>query len=327
MKYRRLGRTGLEISEIVFGAGFVGGVLIHQGEAMGREALERARALGIDWIDTAPSYGDGKSESALGKLLPAIGWQPRLSTKFRLEPGGPAPIATQIETSVEASLARLGVDSVDMLQLHNPLGAETDERHLGIDRVLEAGGVADVMDDLRRRAITRHLGFTALGDAATLRRMVASHRFDTAQVYYNLLNPSAGRTVSAGWSSEDFGDVIATCQAHDVGVLVIRVMAAGILATDERTGREMAMYPSGDVASEEGRAGAVRAALVGEPGNRAQAAIRFALGHAGISAVLIGPSVPDHLDEAARAVDMAALAPETLARLAQLHDGDFGRLG
>ena len=96
MKYRRLGRTGLEISEIVFGAGFVGGVLIHQGEAMGREALERARALGINWIDTAPSYGDGKSESALGKLLPAIGWQPRLSTKFRVDPAAPAPIATQI---------------------------------------------------------------------------------------------------------------------------------------------------------------------------------------------------------------------------------------
>ena len=326
VKYRRLGRTGLEVSEIVFGAGWVGGVLIHHDADIGREALRRARAAGINWIDTAPSYGDGVSEHALGTLLPELEWDPYISTKFHVDPASELPVNEQIERSVAASLARLGRTSVDLLQLHNPVGADSGSRHLAVDRVLEPGGVADALDDLKHRGVTRHVGFTANGDAASLERMVASGRFDTAQVYYNMLNPSAGRVVPAGWSAMDFGDVLARCAEHDVGVFVIRVMAAGVLATATRTGREIPMYESADMASEEIRARAVWAAIEDEPGSRAQAAIRFVLGDPRVGGVLVGPHLPEHVSEAVAAVDMAPFAPDTEAALVRLYANDFGSL-
>ena len=60
MKLRRFGRTGIDISELVFGGGFVGGILIHADDDTRREAIRRALAGGINWIDTAPSYGQGR---------------------------------------------------------------------------------------------------------------------------------------------------------------------------------------------------------------------------------------------------------------------------
>ena len=72
MKYRRFGRTGLQVSELVFGGGFVGGILLHQDDETKRTAIRRALDGGINWIDTAASYGNGKSEEALGWLLREI---------------------------------------------------------------------------------------------------------------------------------------------------------------------------------------------------------------------------------------------------------------
>ena len=69
MKAREFGRTGLEVSELVLGGGAVGGILVHAGGDAKLEALRRALAAGINWIDTAPSYGQGRSETALGWLL------------------------------------------------------------------------------------------------------------------------------------------------------------------------------------------------------------------------------------------------------------------
>ena len=66
MKRRVFGRSGIQVSEVVFGAGAVGGILIHQDDATKREAIRRALAGGINWIDTAAQYGNGKSEEALG---------------------------------------------------------------------------------------------------------------------------------------------------------------------------------------------------------------------------------------------------------------------
>jgi predicted aldo/keto reductase-like oxidoreductase len=79
MNHRTFGRSGIEISEIVFGGGGVGGILIHQDDATKREAIRRALAGGINWIDTAAMYGNGKSEEALGWLLPEAGATPYLS--------------------------------------------------------------------------------------------------------------------------------------------------------------------------------------------------------------------------------------------------------
>ncbi len=196
MNYRPFGRTGIEVSEIVFGGGYVGGILLHADDDTKRAAIRRALDGGVNWIDTAPMYGDGKSEEALGWLLAEVDESPYLSTKVALDPDRLADIRGQIEESLHASLRRLGRDSVDLLQLHNPIEPENGERAIAVDDILRDRGAADGLDAMREQGLIRFTGITALGNAACCRQVIESGRFDSAQVYYNLINPSAGQPVA-----------------------------------------------------------------------------------------------------------------------------------
>ena len=82
----------------------------------------------------------------------------------------------------------------------------------------------------------RHFGITALGEAPAVKDVIASGRIDAAQVYYNMLNPSAGETMPPAWTGHNLDNLIAACRAHEVGVMNIRAFAAGVIATDQRTG-------------------------------------------------------------------------------------------
>src|SRR5262245_8168869 len=113
MKLRAFGKTGMQVSEVVFGAGAVGGILVHKDDATKREALRRAFAGGINWVDTAAQYGNGKSEESLGWLLPELKAKPYLSTKFQLDVENLKDIPAQIEERFKGNLARLKRPSVD----------------------------------------------------------------------------------------------------------------------------------------------------------------------------------------------------------------------
>src|SRR4029077_265680 len=119
MRKSSLGRTGLEISEIALGGGVTGGVLINASEATRWAALQRAVAGGINWIDTAPLYGDGASEETIGRHLGALSPRPHVSTKVRIEHKDNFDIRGAIERSLDASLKRLQTDRVALFQLHN----------------------------------------------------------------------------------------------------------------------------------------------------------------------------------------------------------------
>jgi len=197
VKQRPFGRTGINVSEVVFGAGAVGGIVIHKDDATKREAIRRAMAGGINWIDTAAQYGNGKSEEALGWLIPESGATPYLSTKFSLDVENLKDIPAQIEERFRASLARLERPSVDLLQLHNRIGSRPGGRVMTVERILGKDGVADGLDRLRAKGLIRHMGITAIGETASVCEVIRSGRFDSAQVYYNVLNPSAGRAMPA----------------------------------------------------------------------------------------------------------------------------------
>lgn len=323
MKQRPFGRTGLQVSELVFGGGWVGGILIHQDDDTKREALRRALAAGINWVDTAPSYGQGRSEEALGWLLAEIDEQPYLSTKVGLDPERLDDTPGQIEKSLEESLGRLRRDSVDLLQLHNPIGLETTEARLAADEVLKPGGVADTFERLREQGLFRFAGITALGDAPACRRVIESERFDSAQVYYNLLNPSAARTMPPAWSGQDFGGLVDACERTGTAVMAIRILAAGVLATDERTGREVPVAAGTEVATEERRAHAVLETLGDAYGTRAQTAIRFALSEPRIACAIVGMAELAHLDEALAAAEKGPLPEEALAKIESVYERGF----
>jgi L-galactose dehydrogenase/L-glyceraldehyde 3-phosphate reductase len=318
MRYRAFGRTGVEVSELVFGGGFVGGILIHADDDTKLKALRRGLDGGMNWIDTAPSYGDGKSEEALGWLLKEVDAKPYLSTKVGLDLSR-ADLPGQIEASLEQSLRRLNRASVDLFQLHNPIGAETAGRTIGVQQVLRANGVAATFERLRDQGMFRFFGITALGDPAALREVIASGRFDSAQVYYNLLNPSAGQKVRAAWAVPNYEGVLGACRAHGVATMNIRVLAAGVIATDVRHGREMPIVQDFDMAAEEARVRAVFDRLGNRYGTRAQTAIRFALANPDLSCVVVGFAEIGHIEEALAGAGMGPLPDDALAALREVY--------
>jgi L-galactose dehydrogenase/L-glyceraldehyde 3-phosphate reductase len=162
MRYRTFGRTGLQVSELVFGGGWVGGVLIHQDDATKLGILRRAIAAGINWIDTAPSYGKGQSEQALGWLLKEVDPVPYLSTKVALDTTRLDDIPGQVERSLHESLQRLDRKSVDVLILHNQIEATAHPNAVTLEDVLRRNGAADALRRMQEQGLTRSIGFTAL---------------------------------------------------------------------------------------------------------------------------------------------------------------------
>src|SRR5581483_124792 len=110
MERRVLGRTGLRVSALGFGCGNVGGLMVRGAPAERERAVARALELGIDYFDTAPSYGDGLSERHLGAALRALRATPAVGTKFQLAPADRRDVAGAMARSLEASLARLGLE-------------------------------------------------------------------------------------------------------------------------------------------------------------------------------------------------------------------------
>jgi L-galactose dehydrogenase/L-glyceraldehyde 3-phosphate reductase len=313
MRQRRFGRTGLAISELTLGGGIVGGILIHPPDAVRLEALERCVRAGCNWIDTAADYGQGESERALGRLLHRLDPRPHLSTKVRIDPAALDDLEGQIRRSLQASLDRLQAKRVDLFQLHNPIAATGDGRRLGVAAILGQGGVADIFDRLRQEGHFDHHGITALGETPAILEVLRSGRFDTAQVYFNMLNPSASHRLPRGSGGQDLGGIMAACRQQDMGIMNIRVLAGGVLASDVRHGREVVITEDAELAREAERARRLFAGLGERHGTRAQTAIRYALANADLSTLVIGVASLAQLDEALAAVAAGPL-PATAMR-------------
>jgi len=324
MRTRRFGRTGLRVSELVFGGGKVGGILINADEETKLAAVRRALSAGINWIDTAPGYGNGASESSLGWILRELDREPHISTKVRIDPASAEDIPSQVERSIHDSLERLGLERVDLLQLHNPIGAGAGA--LDLRQVLDEGGVAEALEEIRAQDLTDFIGLTALGEAEAICEALDSGRFDSAQVYYNMINPSAAHGLPAEWPGHAFDGVIDTCLTHGVAMMAIRVLAAGVLASDVRHGRESVLTDGSEIPLEERRAKAVFDVLGGGQDTRAQTALRFVLSNPDLSCAVLGLAELAHLEEALEAEAMGPLPNEAIAALNQFYQGDFARL-
>lgn len=323
MQKRRFGRTGLEIPALTFGGGWVGGLLIRGSEQERHGVLDRALDAGIDWIDTAALYGNGVSETVIGTWLRGVpqARRPRISTKFNIDTSA-GDFAGQIERSVTASLQRLNLPSVSLLILHsrvvNSESKDRDKRSLSPREVIGAGGIADIMDGLRQQGLCDWIGLTSLGEPPALHQVIDSGRFDAAQVYYNLLNPTAMASAGAGWNSTDFDGLLHRCAAQDMGVMGIRIFAAGHLASSERHGREVAITANAEDAAEEARAKAALAVLGSHYGTGAQAALRFGLACPLLSTIVVGIGETWHLDDALAAAQAGPLPEQALQALEDL---------
>jgi len=319
MEQRTLGRTGLKVGVLGFGCGDVGGLIVRGTPAERERAVSRALEAGTNYFDTAASYGNGESEKNLGVTLRALGVRPYIGTKVRVPPEDP-DTAGAIARGVEASLQRLGMDSVDLVQLHNPIRADgSRESGLPLQRVL--GEALPALEALRRQGKTRFVGITALGDTPALHAVIDAGVIDTAQVCVNLLNPTASVTVPAGFPAHDFGRLLDRTRRAGVGTIAIRVLAAGALSGTES--RHPIAMPSvapiasgADYAQDVTRAQRLRPLVdKGHAASLMEASIRFALTHPGLSTVLVGYSEFAHLEAAIAAIERGPLPPAALEQL------------
>ena len=326
MIYRTLGKTGLAVSEVGFGCGNVGGLMVRGSFEAQVRAVGKAIDLGINYFDTAPSYGDGLSESNLGKVLIEIKPKVVVATKIHLR-DGLSDIRSNARRSLESSLKRLNRDYVDVFQLHDGItevaGGGISGETIGIGDVLGKGGVADVFDDLRSEGLVRFTGFTGNGDTETLHAVVKSRRFEVIQAFYNLLNPSAGMEMPDEFSEHNFRQIIDRAAGHGMGVVIIRVMAAGAIGGPiARKGYAAPtigspMVTDSSYSSDEERALKLNFLLGGDLLTRPQAAVRFSLMHPGVSTTLVGFSGENQIQEAVTAVDANPFSTELMG---QLHD-------
>src|SRR5262245_54880293 len=325
MRQNLLGRTGFLVSEIAFGAGVTGGILIKGDEAGAVRALNRALAVGVNWIDTAALYGNGASEATIGRHIHSLEPQPYVSTKVRIEREQMGDIAGAIEKGLTESLKRLNLERVALFQLHNQLGEAVGDRpQLTAEQVLRPGGVADTFDRLKEQGLFYASGMTAAGETKAIRAVIASSRFDCAQVYYNAINPSAGWSrAHQNWRAQDFSGIMAACFRENMGVLNIRIFAGGPLAKPARPERLAVLTSGTDVDNEMRCAAAVRTALGTHYGSPARLALRFALGNRDISSRIIGVGDVRDLDEALKAVEAGPLPKEVVEKLERLWATDF----
>jgi aryl-alcohol dehydrogenase-like predicted oxidoreductase len=334
MEYRQLGRTGLRVSMLGFGCGNVGGLIIRGSHQDRVRAVARAMEAGINYFDTAPAYGNGQSERHLGEVLRELQANVYVGTKVRLAPDELTDLRGGIVRSVEASLQRLGRESVDLIQLHNRIGqqrqANRQERSDGESTVSVQdvlGEVVDTFQQLQGAGKVRFYGITALGDTSALHEVLDSGAPYTAQICYNLLNPSAGQPVPAGFPSQDYGQLIDHAASHGVGCIGIRVLAAGALSgVEERhpvAVPQVAPIGTGPDYQSDVRLAQQLHFLVQEgfAASLVEAAMRFAWTKTGMSTVLVGYSSLEHLELAIAAAGRGGLPPDALRRLTQAWQG------
>ena len=193
MNYRPLGSTGINVSEIGFGCGNVGGLMIRGEHRDQVKAVARAMELGINYFDTASSYGDGQSETSLGRVLQELSANVHVGTKFRVATHEPGRIKGNVIASVEESLTRLQREQVDLVQMHNHVASTAEGGSVSPEEAL--GEVVDALQGLRDQGKVRFWGMTAVGETVALRRVIDSGTLNTIQSVYNLVNPSAGAAV------------------------------------------------------------------------------------------------------------------------------------
>ena len=209
MQYRVLGKSGLEISRVSFGAWALGGDWGSTDDAESKRALERAVALGVNFFDTADVYGDGKSERLLGEFRRSTGSDLIIATKAgrRLSPHTPGSYTLQNLTAfVERSLRNLGSDALDLLQLHCP---PTDVYYMP--------QVFDALDELKMRGKLRHYGVSVERVEEGL-KAIEYPGVTSVQIIYNLFRQRPAELF------------FRQAKARQVGVLARLPLSSGLLA-------------------------------------------------------------------------------------------------
>jgi aryl-alcohol dehydrogenase-like predicted oxidoreductase len=318
MRYRELGRTGLQVSEIGYGTWGLGGDAWKGGsDEESLRALCRAIELGLNFFDTALCYGNGHSERLVGQALRETGAEVIVATKVPpmngLWPARPGISidavfpARHIVDSTEASLRNLGVETIDVQQLHvwNPDWTG----RTGWFRALE---------DLKRSGKVRFIGISVNAhqpDSAL--GLVQTGLIDAVQVIYNIFEQSPERSLLPLCRERGVG-VIARCPL-DEGSLTGTITKETQFEPDDYRARYFGGARREPMLQ---RVAALEADLAGVPGSLAEIALRFTLAHPAVAAVIPGMRRVRNVEANCALSDGRALK-EPILEILKRHDWDW----
>lgn len=296
--YRPLGKTGLSVSEVSLGGLFVS--RFGAAYEAGRDAIGRALSLGINYVDTAPTYGD--SEEVIGRALAELGVSPAiLSTKLG---GRPQPFLPQdrdcLLRSVEESLRLLGRDTIDLLMVHEP--DRPGQYDWWTDKQNYYGPVLDVLDELKENGTIR---FTGIGGTTAYEMIpiIETGRFDVVLTAFNY---------SLLWREAEIG-VLPAAKAQGMGIIIGSPLQQGALARrfdDEvNTGARWLSPPR------RAQYQALYALLDEIEIPLPELAIRFILSNPDISCTLVGARSANEVEAAVHASAKGPLSADLLARI------------
>jgi aryl-alcohol dehydrogenase-like predicted oxidoreductase len=313
MKYRTLGKTGLKVSEVGFGAWAIGGN--NYGNSYGPTddkvslaAVERAFELGCNFYDTSDVYGHGHSEELLGQALREHRDEVVLATKvggdFYHDPPRMNFNPDYLEFASAKSCERLQTDHIDLYQLHNPPV-----------QLLKSGKIFEGLEKLKDSGRILHYGISIHDPQEGLLSMKYGQPA-AIQVVFNLLRQEAKN------------QLFQKAREENVAIIVREPLSNGFLAgkfTIDST------FPSGDIRSNFPRnymSGLIRAAqqlslLESKTRTLAQASIRFVLDHKDVSTVIPGAKSPKQIEEDIKASELPSLTGEELLRIKLLREQGF----
>lgn len=338
MIYKRLGRTNLAVSAIGIGTGDNAGLFVSADDRTLRGAVERATELGINYYDTSPDYGRGIAEFRLGRLIKDLNIDPIIASKVEFY----APSLKNLEVAtlagIEASLARLQRDYIDVVLVHNPV--RKDRRQEDFSRywipLLPAevsGPIRSALEKAKSQGKIRYTGL-ATEDATpdAVAEVLATKLFDVANVWINAVNPSA--LVGVNFNSDmgaDYHGIAEKLVEFDAGCVAIRPLAGGALTEDalKSGGERRHPYAGGgysrnlDGFRQEVQRGQVIQQVAQKAGISAmEASYRFLFGRSEIAVVLGGFSETSHIEYAADMLGKGPLDPEVATLLLTKGNGD-----
>jgi aryl-alcohol dehydrogenase-like predicted oxidoreductase len=287
MRYRTLGRTGIQVSPYALGA-MNFGAMSNPDHDDSTRVIHRALDAGINLIDTADVYSSGESEEIVGKAVKDRRDDVVLATKFA-NPVGDAPnrrgaSRRWIITAVEDSLRRLQTDWIDLYQYHRP-DTETD-----IEETLSA--LSDLVHSGKVRAIgTSKLPAADIVEAQWVAERRSFERFRCEQPNYSILNRGIER------------DVLPVTERYGMGTIVWSPLAQGLLTGRVRKGQQSELTRSGAYYAhlgDERRIDVVEQLipLADQAGmSLTHLAMAFVVAHPGVTAALLGPRTMDQLDD------------------------------
>ena len=296
MKYRRLGRTDLQVSEISLGTVELGmdygipaqGDHLQPFEADAARTLNCALDLGVNLIDTAQAYGESeaiigralksrRSEYILATKISSASWEGYTGTKLR----------EQVEASIAESLRTLQTDIIDLLYIHN-----------ATPELIQCGELVEIMQRAQEAGYARFIGTTTYGEAAPL-AVLEDGRFDCIQVAYNLLDRQFEERV------------LPLAKANDIGVVIRSVLLKGALTY------RYAHLPD-ELCELRTVVDEVNSLCHAQSSSLPELAYRFVLAHPAVSTALVGTGRVHELEAIVSFAGCDVLPPELLSDIREI---------